>query len=290
MMEGISPKYTFTNLTEVRIKGSCCDGATPVFEIEPILLHPTLKRLRTLGIRWNWEENRRLRWPDRRSKLQYLDLKESIIDAAGLRNVLTRCPNLKGLLIEMAGSRREEDLSEDSWIVDLDDFGNILRELGRGLEELDIHTLAYKSNRCPDGIIGSLQTLSSLKHLKIDEEDFLRARVMTPALNEALPPSLQTLYMHWGQEYYFEDFHESERQRVNKAIHSLVMEGEFHNLREIQVERYYNKTMEGEWNSELMLDGWDISVKNEHLWMRCGCSGCMRTILVLSRKLPVSVD
>ncbi|KAJ4246051.1 hypothetical protein NW762_013796 [Fusarium torreyae] len=291
-MEGISTNYTFPNLTEVRIKGNCCDATTPVFVVEPILLHPTLKRLRTLGIRWNGEESRQLKWPDQRSNLQYLDLKESIIDAAGLRSVLSRCPNLKGLLIEMAGYRREEGLSEDGWIVDLNDFGNILRELGRGLEELDIHTLEYKSYRCTDGRIGSLQTLSLLKHLKIDEEDFLTVRGMAPALrlNDTLPPTLQTLYLHWGQEYYREDFHKSERQRVNKAIHSLVMGGEVDNLREIQVERYHNDTMEGEWNFELKLDGWNASVKNEHLWVRCNSPGCMRTILVLSRKPLISVD
>ncbi|KAF4957605.1 hypothetical protein FSARC_11244 [Fusarium sarcochroum] len=296
-MGGMYTNYSFPNLTEVRVKTGGCDGATTVFVIEPILLHPTLKRLRTLGINWTGDESSLLKWPDRHSNLQYLDLKECVIDATGLRSVLTRCPDLKSLLIEMADFRREEDREEGSWKVDLSDFGNVLRQLARVLEDFDIHTLDYKSSNYAEGRIGSLKTLNSLKHLKTDKEDFLGypsdpdEEVATPALRfgEALPPSLETLYLHWGDDYYDEDWREYKRRGVNKEIHSFIVESELYNLREIRVERYYNETMEGEWDSELKLDGWDISVKNEHLWKRYGNSGCMRTVLVLSKRLPTLV-
>ncbi|KAM0343553.1 hypothetical protein ACHAPU_008448 [Fusarium lateritium] len=299
LMENMPADYSFPNLTEVRIRGRNSEDVMPAFVMEPILLHPTLKRLRIFGIDWTGNASRRLRWPGRASNLQYLDLKESIIDAPGLRSVLTRCPNLKGLSIQLAGWSREQDMEEDSWIVDLDDFGNVLRRFGRGLEEVDIHTLDYRSNHSTDGRLGSLQALSSLKHLKTDKEDFLGAvrnpgeEEVTPAalrFDEALPPSLETLYLHWANDNHGEYWYKSRRQIVNKELHNLIVGNRLPNLGGIQVERYHNETGEGEWDPDLTVDGWEVSVGNEHLWETYDSSGCMRTILVLSRRKSMSVN
>ncbi|KAL4724377.1 hypothetical protein ACLX1H_008991 [Fusarium chlamydosporum] len=266
-IESMPTDYSFPNLTEVRIRAGSSESISPILVIEPILLHPTLKRLRTFGIDWSGDAGKQLEWHDRVSNLQYLDLKESIIDAAGLRSVLSRCPNLEGLSIQMAGWHREGYREDDSWIVNLDDFGNVLRQFGQGLGEFDIHTLDYKLNHATDGRLGSFQALSSLKHLKLDKQDFLGTvrdlgediGPLALRFNESLPPSLETLYLHWSS-------YEHRRQIVNEEIHALIIGNELPNLRQIQVERYYNKTMQGEWDPDLKVDGWDVSVKNEHLW------------------------
>ncbi|RBR05652.1 uncharacterized protein FIESC28_11315 [Fusarium coffeatum] len=291
---GKMPKtYSFPNLTEVRIRVGGFEEVLPAFVIEPILLHPTLKTLRTFGIDWSGNTSRQLRWPDRVSNLRCLDLKESVIDANGLRSVLTRCPILKGLSIQLASWSSDQDREEGSWIVDLDDFGNVLRQFGRGLEEFDIHTLGYSSEHSTDGRLGLLQALSSLKHLKTDKEVLLGPvtdpdeEVGLPAfhLGEALPPSLETLYLHCVNDNYGEYWYERRRQIVNKEIHDLIIQDRLPDLREIQVERYYNETGEGEWDPDLKVEGWKISVQNEHLWETYDSSGCMRTILILSRRI-----
>jgi hypothetical protein len=222
-----------------------------------------------------------------------LDLKESVIDATGLRSVFTRCPNLKSLSIQLAPWSRVEDREEESWIVNFDDFGDVLRQFGRGLEELDIHTTDCSLNHFTEGTFGLLKPLSSLKHLKIDKEVLLGVvrepgdEVSRPAFrfDEALPPSLQTLYLHCSNDNFGEYRYTHRHQVVNKEIFDLIIQGRLPNLREIQVERYYNKTGEGEWDPELKLDGWEVTVRNEHLWETYDSSGCMRTILILSRTI-----
>ncbi|CAG7556493.1 unnamed protein product [Fusarium equiseti] len=289
----MSAAYSFPNLTEVRIRAGRSEAVLSAFVIEPILLHPTLKRLRTFGIEWTGDTSRQLRWPSRASNLQCLDLKESVIDATGLRSVLTRCPNLKGLSIELAPWSRVEDREEDRWIVNFDDFSDVLRQFGRGLEEFGIHTIDSSFNYFTEGRLGLLQPLSSLKHLEIDKEVLLGVvrepgdEVNRPAFrfDEALPPSLQTLYLHCSNNNFGEYRYNNRRQVVNEEIHDLVIQDKLPNLREIQVERCYNKTGEGEWDPELKVDGWEVSVRNEHLWETYDSSGCMRTILTLSRRI-----
>ncbi|KAH7175061.1 uncharacterized protein B0J16DRAFT_292981, partial [Fusarium flagelliforme] len=290
IMGNMSADYSFPNLTEVRIRAGGSEGVLSALVIEPILLHPTLKILRTLGIDWTGDTSRQLRWPDRASNLRCLDLKESVIDATGLRSVLTRCPNLKSLSIQLADLSREEDMEEDSWIVNLNDFGDVLRQLGRGLGEFDFHTHDYSDNHPTEGRLGLLQDLSSLKHLKIDKEVLLGVprepgeEVGRPALrfHEVLPPSLQTLYLHWC-ETFGGSWYRSRREIVNKEIHELIIQNGLPDLREIRVERFYNETGEGEWAPDLRVDGWEVTVENEHLWETYDCSGCLRTILILSR-------
>ncbi|KAF4965562.1 hypothetical protein FSARC_6647 [Fusarium sarcochroum] len=271
----ISTDYSFPHLTEVRVRGGGMDGIASVLVIEPILLHPTLKILRTLGILWSGEESEKLKWPDRVSNLQYLDLKESITDAAGLRSVLTRCPNLKGISIEMAGWKREDGREdgrdETSWKVNLDDFHHVLKELGRGLEKFDIHTLEYNDSPVHSadlkGRLGSLQALSSLKHLKCAKMDLLGDprkpvdEVNPPALrfSEALPLSLETLHLYY-EEKYRSMAKPPSKQSINEELHSLIIQDKLPNLREIQIERYYNKERKGEWDLDLKMDGWEIRV------------------------------
>ncbi|KAM5351085.1 hypothetical protein ACJ41O_003808 [Fusarium nematophilum] len=289
--------YGLPHLTEVRFRtSSSSDGTTAAWEIEPILLHPTLKRLRTLGIDWSGEAAKMLTWPDRVSNLQYLGLKECIVDAAGLRSILTRCGNLLGLSLETADCRREDyGGDEDSWDIDLAEFGRIIRDLGRNLHEFELHTLEYQAFHGTDGRLGSLKALASLRHLRVIQEDFLGSIPMYgdeeddddedgPSLvfKEALPPSIETLYLHWDDRYYDKNYYQRRCGAVNNAVFNLLVQGEMPNLREVKVERDYNETKK-EWDGR-EIPGWDVDVVEEHLWERSHSTGCMRTILVLQKK------
>ncbi|KAJ4251402.1 hypothetical protein NW762_011384 [Fusarium torreyae] len=297
----ISTDYSFPHLTEVRVRGGGMESIASVLTIEPILLHPTLKILRTLGILWNGEESEKLKWPDRVSNLQYLDLKESITDAAGLRSVLTRCPSLNGVSIEMAGWKREHGRDENSWKVNLDDFHHILKELGRGLEKFDIHTMEYNDSPIHStdlkGRLGSLQGLSALKHLKCAKMDLLgdprkpvnEVNPLALRFSEALPLSLETLHLYYEVKYRSLARPPS-KQSINEELHSFIVEDKLPNLREIQIERVYNEKREGEWDFDLKMDGWEVTFRDEHVGERYTSTGCMRTFLILSKKQLNSLD
>ncbi|KAM0561945.1 hypothetical protein ACHAPJ_002386 [Fusarium lateritium] len=287
--------YGFPHLTEVRLRTSSSDnGVTSAWVIEPILLHPTLKRLRTLGIDWSVSEIHNLKWPNHRSNLEYLDLKESIIDHAGLESVLTRCPKLKGLSIQLADGGREHWPEYDYWTVDLELFRRALQEYGRGLEEFDLLINGYNSMHPIDdgriGRLGPLRELSNLRHLKVTMAELLDDPELPGeeehlTFSEALPLSLETLYLHWDDRYFSAEYYKIRRQGINEEVHNFLLENEHPNLREVTFERCYNESeKEIEWPIELKVEGWDVDVHDEYLWERYHSSGCMRTIVRLSRK------
>jgi hypothetical protein len=278
--------YTFPHLTEVRIRTANYEGVTSFSTIQPIFRHPTLKRLRTLGIDWIGKDKKPLMWPTQDSNLQYLDLKESIIDAAGLRGILTRCPSLKGLSIEMAPHHRESVEHEENWEVDLEEFGKVLRQFGQNLEEFAIHTVNYNSYHGTEGRLGSLQTLTSLKHLKTGRDELLGPirglyeEMETPALqfDEALPPFLETLFLYPSRYDY------GSRNRVaREELQEFITRCEISSLREIQVELNYSETEE-EWDPDSKVNRWGVSITTEHFQDIPESSEGIRTILVLSRR------
>jgi hypothetical protein len=277
--------YTFPDLTEVRIRIANYESVTPFSTIQPIFRHPTLKRLRTLGIDLLRVDKKPLMWPTEDSNLQYLDLKESIIDAAGLKGILTRCPRLKGLSIEMAAHHRESDQHAEDWEVDLEEFGKVLRQFGQNLEEFAIHTNNYNNYHSTEGRLGSLQTLTSLKHLKTGRDELLGPvrglyeEMETPALqfDDALPPFLETLFLYSCRYGY-----EARNRAANNELREFITRCEISNLREIQLELNHNETEE-EWHLDSKMCGWGASFTTEYFQDIPESSGCTRTILVLSR-------
>ncbi|KAF5631509.1 hypothetical protein F25303_9668 [Fusarium sp. NRRL 25303] len=137
--KGTFANHCFPNLTEIRIRAvegpEDIEGARG---IEPLLLNSTLKILRAFGTAWYGDELASLVWPTHRNhNLQYLDLIETYIDAEGLKTVLTRCPNLKGIAIRLPDEYRTlldhyetEGSDNGDCIINLDDFGDVLRQFG----------------------------------------------------------------------------------------------------------------------------------------------------------------
>jgi hypothetical protein len=277
---------TFPHLTEVCIRTANYEDVTPFSTIQPIFRHPTLKTLRALGIDWIGKDKKPLMWPTQDSNLQYLDLKESIVDSAGFGDILTRCPSLKGLSIEMAAHHRESLEHSENWEVDLDEFGKLLRQFGQNLEEFAINTVNYNNFHGTQGRLGSLQTFTSLKHLKTGRDELLGPirglydEEETPALrfDEALPPFLETLFLYPSRYDYG-----SRNRAAREELQEFITRCEMSNLREIQVELNYSETDE-EWDPDSKVKGWDVSVTTEYFQDIPESSGRMRTILVLSRR------
>ncbi|EMT64289.1 hypothetical protein FOC4_g10010783 [Fusarium odoratissimum] len=240
------------------------------------------------------------------------NLMETYIDAEGLLTVLTRCPNLTGIAIRLPDEYRKlldqyetEDSENADCIINLDDFGNVLRKFGQNLEEVDFNTFFYDSYsadylcRSPiSGLIGSLRELKSLRHLKLSKEALI------------------------GEIYELEDWVEFERELYKQEVYKLLLDG-MPNLREIRMERYddwhefgqYNPDLddvpyfdaddpedycnpedldyfrseyiypkEAEWPAELHVNGWDVDIVEARLYEIRGRPACNRNIITLSRK------
>ncbi|KAM0345770.1 hypothetical protein ACHAPU_006123 [Fusarium lateritium] len=304
-LKGAYVNYGFPYLTEVWVKTIGSQGGnTPAWVIEPLFLHPTLKTLRTLGIDWYDEEHSRLKWPTRESNLEYLYLEEAIIDATGFQSILQRCRKLKGMTVNLADWPRKghsRELYED-WFVDLDGFGNALRLYGQGLEELNLRTADYDRNINTvmdtdfddypnEGRLGSLRTLTSLRHLKVTEAQLLgvEKRGNSLAFSEALPDSIETLHLHMhfsyrdGQNYRSGCDTPATALHVNRNIHALMLEGKVPKLREIQIERHSEDEFTTKWPAELEVEGWKAKYANERRWRKCLGSGRVNTIITLSK-------
>ncbi|KAI3577420.1 hypothetical protein IWW34DRAFT_821601 [Fusarium oxysporum f. sp. albedinis] len=311
--------YCFPNLTDVRIRAVVGEkDIQSAWVIEDLIFNPSLKILRTFGTAWYGEELSCFKWPAHKNyNLEYLDLMETYIDAEGLMTVLTRCPNLTGIAIRLPDEYRKlldqyetEDSENADCIINLDDFGNVLRKFGQNLEEVDFNTFFYDSYsadylcRSPiSGIIGSLRELKSLRHLKLSKEALIGGSESLLRLSDVLPESIGTLYLHCGKVYELEDWVEFERELYKQEVYKLLLDG-MPNLREIRMERYddwhefdycnpeeldyfrseYIYPKEAEWPAELHVNGWDVDIVEARLYEIRGRPACNRNIITLSRK------
>ncbi|KAL3588368.1 hypothetical protein FPOAC2_10522 [Fusarium poae] len=197
----------FPNLEEVRLRGQDIrSGFVAAWSIEPILLNPNLKTLRTFGVDWYMGGKQKFVWPTHQSNLECLDLQETVIDADTLKSIMTRCPKLKSLSIDWADIYQkatykdaidqaldrglngymdrsnygsddddDDDYDQDSPAppdpvydihVDLTGFGDVLREHGRDLEELAVSTFNYKNTEFESYCEGYIGTLRDFTKLK----------------------------------------------------------------------------------------------------------------------------
>lgn len=182
-------KCCLPHLTEVRLKRSPYHRENfDMVELEPLLLHPTLKILRVSKFECKERHVSKLKWPDRVSKLETLELRRCILDMTGMKNILTRCSNVRQLAIHFD----PEPALDQATTFNLTVFGQMLRELARDLIELDLNTVKYREHGLIQGEIESLRELDSLRCLKLTPRD-----LGSPApLNGKLPRFLESLVLY----------------------------------------------------------------------------------------------
>ncbi|KAJ4324658.1 hypothetical protein N0V84_003782 [Fusarium piperis] len=293
---GTYANYRLQHLEEVRIRtGDCTDSNTPIDDLEPVLLHPSLKTLRLLGVNWLAGPINKLKFPNKPCNLEYLELKECLFDHLSVENILTRCKKLKWLSMETADARRHDlSIDDTEWDIDLSKIGNAPRRLGHNLESFNLHTIEFDNWGSSEGRLGSLRNLKALQHLKVVLNNFT-GRVRYPwetdqeqeiPLAEALPPMIETLHLHWDDEYYSHREYKGFCDNINGAVFKLLMAVDgFPNLRKISIERYGGKRQNGELEWDKSVDGWEVEVTQEHLWKRYSSSGCMRTLVYLTKTI-----
>lgn len=278
---GIHANYRLSHLEEVRIgTGGAVDGNTPICDIEPVLLHPTLKTLRLIGTSWLVGPNDEFKFPNEPWNLEQLELKDSLFDHSTLETILTRCKRLKWLSMETADFRRYSQSSAyTEWDIELSEIGDVLRRLGHNLEFFSLHTTKYDSWSHCEGRLGSLRDLKALQHLQVILNNFT-GRVREPwetdqeqemPLAEALPPMIQTLHLHWDEEYYSHSAYKRYCDNINGAVLKLLMAaGGFPNLRKICIERHGGIRENGEPEWDASVDGWEAEVATQgDTWRNC---------------------
>ncbi|KAF5011745.1 hypothetical protein FDECE_2156 [Fusarium decemcellulare] len=190
-------------------------------------------------------------------------------------------PILQFLSIELGGRERDFYAEEDRE-VDLDEFGNALRELGDNLVELDLRTEEFRFQWDIDGAIGSLRSLKSLRHLTMFRENLPWSEDEPDdgiRLAEALPPLLETLElfapMRLGSPPA--DF----PYNVKDEIYDLITGGDFPNLRKLVLWRW---ACRADPEFELGIEGW--SIDKEDTWELNNATEAdrIRTWLSISRE------
>ncbi|CAH0042773.1 unnamed protein product [Clonostachys rhizophaga] len=192
--------HPFAQLREVRFRHDFGNGFDSASEIEGVLLHPGIETLRLFAFTWAKEDVKRMHWSHIPSSLTSLQMKSSIVDAAGLKDILSRCRQLRSLHIVLAVIGRM-DSDEQADDIDFNKIGAVLRKYGQRLETFDFETEGFRGYFGHDGHLGSLKNLKALRKLKLRsedlEEDFPQGDEgeLAASLRNVLPPRLESIYI-----------------------------------------------------------------------------------------------
>ncbi|EEU37122.1 uncharacterized protein NECHADRAFT_86731 [Fusarium vanettenii 77-13-4] len=145
------------------------------------------------------------------------------------------------------------------WNVDLNEFGDVLRELGQNLVKLELVTRSYRHVLGLDvsGKVGSLQSLKSLKHLSISRNDFVGAEddPTTIPLVEALPTSIEV--MDFREDVTDSQMRQAEYgyEKMHDEIYGLAVGGQFPGLRKITL---FRRGIPTKHRFQREVPGWDV--------------------------------
>ncbi|KAI8712650.1 hypothetical protein NCS52_01363600 [Fusarium sp. LHS14.1] len=221
------------HLQELRITSAQGQSCVNIDDFELILLHPTLRTLQLSGLDWTENKIMDMEWPDYPCNLRQLDLDECIVDASTMRDVLSRCTKLEISTISARSHGIAGQIPYRDWNMDLNEFGDVLRELGQNLVEFELDTWAYRRVRDARGKVGSLQSLKAVTHLSIARNDFVVAEDDPRAipLVEALPTSIEIVDFK-GDVIDSQMGHEEYRhEKMHDEMYRLAVGGQFHSLR-----------------------------------------------------------
>ncbi|VUC24623.1 unnamed protein product [Clonostachys rosea] len=204
---------------------------------------------------------------DSLSGVRELNLSDCYIEPLSLENILRSCPRLEALGVHVAEPSWAEELLQQSnpnifWTINLGDFGQTLRGFGESLTDLHLDFSPYKTARPVTGRIGSLRSMSKLRHLQCDRNDLVLDQSLgeelednTLPLDSVLPSSITTLRIH----YIAHDISLSLPGSVISAdMESLLSSRRLQSLKQVQLRRY-NPIFEDEIDlSQPSMLGWSF--------------------------------
>ncbi|KAF5701395.1 hypothetical protein FMUND_13893 [Fusarium mundagurra] len=232
---------------------------------EHLLLLPNIKRLFLSPYAPNFTISHPV-VPDFQSGLQSLTLDAGVIRPAFLHYTLSRCKALQYLDLDLTDCY---DINKDDLVVNLYDFGSILREFGQALVSLRLRFCDREEYA--QGNIGSLQGLKCLRRLSAPI--FVLAgtfRDVVP-LQEVLPESVETLemdFVHACREVPWDIMLTTSVANDDRVIRFLY-KNQLPKLQEV-VYGYFTDGKDDRITNFTKVEGW--SVKNE-AQLRCSFTG-----------------
>lgn len=245
------------HLQELRITSAQGQTCVNISDFELILLHPNLRTLQLSGFDWTENKIMYMKWPNYPCNLRQLNLDACIVDASTMRDVLSRCTKLEIFTISAGSPGIAGQIPYRDWNVDLNEFGDILRELGQNLVKFELDTWAYRRVRDARGKIGSLQSLKALTHLSIARNDFVGAEDHPSAISlvEALPISIEVMDFK-GDVIDSQMGHEEYRyEKMHDEMYRLAVGGQFPSLRAMTL---FRPGIPKQHRFQRKVPGWDV--------------------------------
>ncbi|KAF2216675.1 hypothetical protein CERZMDRAFT_80730 [Cercospora zeae-maydis SCOH1-5] len=192
----IAPYSLLPELTQYTLAHGDSEGCTLIEDVQNLLCHPSLLTLR--GRSLSLQEDELRDFSVRRSNLRVIELTHSLLDAAGIAEMLAVCPKLENLSIHWGS------LTVGDCIIDWPSIGNSLRHSGRRLSTLRLEPrdafqfdeASFDTSYPP---LGDLTPLSMLRVLQLPAMclaglNFPRAQGFDiAAISDLLPSSLQEI-------------------------------------------------------------------------------------------------
>ncbi|KAL6925281.1 hypothetical protein FSHL1_002526 [Fusarium sambucinum] len=300
------------NLKEIRIRAKDIREAfVPAYSLDPIFFNSNVKTLRTLGIDWyicGWTRPGYEWYP---CDLECLELKQTVTDASTFKVIMTIFPKLKSLSVELADlCQKVHDGDSDpihDFDIDVDRFGDVLREHGGNLEEFSFSTSHFQNDFNKwfiRGSIGSLHGLTKLRHLKFEYGDFLgefaignidddsyQVGLHEERLSDILPTSIETLYLYNGQRRPTKFPGSHIANASNPIIKAFLAESETcaPNLQKVVVEWFesestWGKICKRDWSRETIDDRWDITLVKEEFDYLMYAEGCEMAHVIFTKR------
>lgn len=159
--------------------------------------------------------------------------------------------------------------------------------MAQDLIELSLYTNSIEDDWSLDGQVVSLREMRSLKHLRVAYRSLVDDHVEPPEqasrMAALLPPSLETLRLHWDERYYGDESYRRRPGYVNEVVTGFLQNGQMPNLRQVTLEWYYvtGKAMKSKLNELIFV--WDLKFENMPQWATRGRSRCTWTTVTFRR-------
>ncbi|KAJ4259667.1 hypothetical protein NW762_007597 [Fusarium torreyae] len=288
------------DLKELRLNISKKSSGASMSQYEGLLLLPNLKFLRLTRFEWLSHTSHNMRWGSVPSHLTKLDLVDCMLEPASLRQILTRCKSLSYLSIDFAGTLSKPARGGQFYSINLQLFGDVLRELGQNLTELVFTTINFEKycgvTEERKGKLGSLEELTSLRHLTVSRQNLVGPRSVNEdhqiKLVDALPPSLQTLelvsedtnplqFIVNGRMGTHNDWPEYFRETDHQVVIAIVT-GLCPDLHKVIINRYGQTTKVWSCRFDSVIGGWHVEeqrIETQPKFNRVEIRANMRTII-----------
>ncbi|CAH0047018.1 unnamed protein product [Clonostachys solani] len=204
------------------------------------------------------------------SSVHDLKLSDCYMESQSLENILRSCPRLQVLSVHVAEIEWAEQFFRQwhpdiFWTINLKHIGQALRDFGGNLIDLHLDFSNFKMARPITSRIGSLCSMSKLRHLQCYRNDLIIAQELgeeqeenTLPLDSVLPPSIVTLSIHYMEH----DILLSPPSSVISAeIESILSSRRLQCLEQLRIQRYIPDTQDELILFQTKMPGWSFDFK-----------------------------